>query len=152
MPPAHHIRVYGHIILVLAIFIQVLSYDERSSIEILHPYDEQDWHIERRLKAIEAADSSTLQTVSLVKGPRNAIFAVDNHGVRHQIPDFHTFVTLGFNITDIKKLTTQTLEDIPLGAPIKRIPAPPPFRPDDFMFHELCEEPRRLVIPFHMSQ
>jgi hypothetical protein len=80
----------------------------------------------------------------LVKGNRNAIFLIDN-GERKTIPDFYTFTSLGFNVSDIRKIPDELLNSFPLGVPFKPIPAPPVFRPDDFMFHTQCEDPHRMI-------
>lgn len=85
---------------------------------------------------------------SLIKGSRNAIFLLDGDGKRHLFPDFYTFSTLGFSVDEVKKISDERLSQIDLAEIIKAIPAPPPFRPDDYMFHTLCDDPRRLVISF----
>jgi len=81
----------------------------------------------------------------LIKGSRNAIYFLDNEGSKHFFPDFYTFSTLGFAVSDIKKIPDEKLAQFPLGDPIKALPAPPPFRPDDAYYHDLCEDPKRLV-------
>ena len=86
--------------------------------------------------------------VEVVKGNRNALFLVDDKGSRHQFPDFFTYTTLNFTADQIRKIDDKILETLPVGSYVKKIQAPPPFRPDDFMYHELCQEPRRMVIYF----
>jgi hypothetical protein len=82
---------------------------------------------------------------SLVKGNRNAIFLVDNDKVRHLFPDFFTFANQGFDVGQVVKISDEKLNNMDLGDTIKSIPSPPPFRPDDFMYHENCGDPRKMV-------
>ena len=80
----------------------------------------------------------------VVKGNRNALFLIEN-GARRQFPDFFTFDKMGFNVSGILKIKDDALNSIPLGRQIVAIPAPPPFRPDDYHFHEQCNDPDRMV-------
>jgi hypothetical protein len=80
----------------------------------------------------------------IIKGNRNALFLVES-GTRRQFPDFYTFDKMGFNVSGIVKVKDEILNSIPMGAMIKAIPAPPPFRPDDYMYHEQCGDPDRMV-------
>jgi hypothetical protein len=80
----------------------------------------------------------------VIKGNRNALFLVEN-GARRQFPDFFTFDKMGFNSTSVMKIKDDILTLIPLGPMIKALPQPPPFRPDDHMFHEQCGDPDRMV-------
>ena len=80
----------------------------------------------------------------VVKGNRNALFLVRN-GARRQFPDFYTFTKMGFNVSNILKIRDDILTSIPLGPHIKSIPAPPPFRPDDYMYHEQCGDPDKMA-------
>jgi hypothetical protein len=81
----------------------------------------------------------------VIKGNRNALFLVEN-GARRQFPDFFTFDKMGYNLSSIVKIKDDVLTSIPLGPVIKALPQPPPFRPDDHMFHEQCGDPDRMVI------
>jgi hypothetical protein len=81
----------------------------------------------------------------VIKGNRNALFLVEN-GARRQFPDFFTFDKMGYNASSIVKIKDDILSSIPLGPIIKALPQPPPFRPDDHMFHEQCGDPDRMVI------
>ena len=80
----------------------------------------------------------------VVKGNRNALYLVEN-GARRQFPDFFTFDKMGFNTTSVLKIKDHILADIPIGPMIKAIPQPPAFRADDYMYHEQCEDPDRMV-------
>ena len=80
----------------------------------------------------------------VVKGNRNALFVVEN-GARRQFPDFYTFDKMGYNTSSIIKIKDDILNSIDLGPMIKAIPAPPPFRPDDYMYHEQCNDPDRMI-------
>ena len=80
----------------------------------------------------------------VVKGNRNALFLVEN-GARRQFPDFFTFDKMGFNTSSVMKIKDDILTNIPIGPMIKALPQPLPFRPDDYMYHEQCEDPDRMV-------
>jgi hypothetical protein len=84
----------------------------------------------------------------VVKGNRNALFLIEK-GARRQFPDFFTFNKMGFNQTNVKKIKDHILTSIPLGPMIAALPQPPPFRPDDHMFHEQCGDPDRMVVIYH---
>jgi hypothetical protein len=73
-----------------------------------------------------------------------ALFLVKN-GERLMFPDFFTFQKMGFDTSVIVKISDETLHALQLGEPIPKIQAPPPFRPDDYMYHAVCEDPARLV-------
>lgn len=77
----------------------------------------------------------------LFKGNRNAIFLVSK-GKKSLIPDFHTFSSMGFNISNIEKVPDTFISEIPLGDLIKPIAV---YRPDDFMFHKQCDDADRMV-------
>ena len=96
-------------------------------------------------KRLETSNGATIHGHKVVKGNRNALYFLDNQGTIHLFPDFYTFTTLGFALTDIKKIPDEKLASMPIGDPIKALPAPPPFRPDDSTYHDLCEDPPRLV-------
>ena len=80
----------------------------------------------------------------VIKGNRNALFLVES-GARRQFPDFFTFDKMGFNVSGIRKIKDDVLNSIPLGPQIKALPAPPPFRPDDYAFHEECGDYDRMI-------
>jgi hypothetical protein len=86
----------------------------------------------------------------VIKGNRNALFLVEG-GTRRQFPDFYTYDKMGFNISSIMKVKDEILNSIPMGAMVKAIPAPPPFRPDDYMYHEQCGDPDRMVSLLDLS-
>lgn len=90
-------------------------------------------------------DNSKVEYKGLIKGSRNAIYLLDEKNVRHLFPDFYTFITLGFNVSDTKKIDDKKLENMAEGLIVKSLPAPPPFRPDDSMYHELCDDPVRMI-------
>lgn len=75
--------------------------------------------------------------IQIVKGNRNAVYLVDDKGVRHIFPDFYTYQTMGFENSIVKKIPDTKLEAMPLGDPVKPIPV---FRPDDYFYHEYCED------------
>eukprot|EP00596_Hydrurales_sp_CCMP1899_P003781 CAMPEP_0119042780 /NCGR_PEP_ID=MMETSP1177-20130426/16151_1 /TAXON_ID=2985 /ORGANISM="Ochromonas sp, Strain CCMP1899" /LENGTH=459 /DNA_ID=CAMNT_0007009789 /DNA_START=278 /DNA_END=1657 /DNA_ORIENTATION=+ len=52
---------------------------------------------------------------------------------------------MGFNQTNVKKIKDHILTSIPLGPMIVALAQPPPFRPDDHMFHLQCNDPDRMV-------
>ena len=81
----------------------------------------------------------------VVKGNRNALFLIQN-GARLQFPDFFTFEKMGYNSSSVLKIKDDVLMSIPLGPMIVALPQPPPFRPDDHMFHEQCGDPDRMVL------
>jgi len=78
---------------------------------------------------------------NVVKGNRNALFLVQN-GKKRIFPDFNTFVKMGFNMSSIMKINHQQLESIPLGDILPSIAV---FRPDDYMYHTLCDDPKAMV-------
>ena len=80
----------------------------------------------------------------VVKGNRNALFLIEN-GARRQFPDFFTFDNMGFKTSSVMKIKDDILTSIPIGPMIKALPQPPPFRPDDYMYHEQCGDPDRMV-------
>lgn len=92
----------------------------------------------------EVGDVGDKYAGMVIKGNRNALFLVEN-GARRQFPDFFTFNKMGFNATSVKKIKDHLLTSIPLGPMIVALPQPPPFRPDDHMFHEQCNDPDRMV-------
>lgn len=63
-------------------------------------------------------------------------------GKRHIFPDFYTFTHMGFNSSIIEKVSDNIINEIPLGEPLKNIPV---FRPEDFMYHEVCDDANGLV-------
>ncbi len=89
-------------------------------------------------------DPSQIHEGEVVKGNRNAIYLVKD-GKKHLFPDFHTFISMGFNQSSVKKIPDITLDSISLGDRVPKIAAPPPFRPDDYMYHYQCEDPERMV-------
>ena len=97
-----------------------------------------------RMRREFGSDAAERYAGKVVKGNRNALFLVEN-GARRQFPDFFTFDKMGFNVSGILKIKDDVLNSIPLGPQIKSIPAPPPFRPDDYMFHEECGDPDRMI-------
>jgi hypothetical protein len=98
-------------------------------------------------KEVILKDESVVHGHKIIIGnKRKAIFFVDNNGVKHQFPDFYTFSKLGFDLGDLKKLDDDRVDTFPAGEPIKTLPAPPPFRPDDFMYHELCHDNYRKIV------
>lgn len=62
-----------------------------------------------------------------------------------QFPDFYTFTAMGYNMSSIRRMRDDNLLAIPRGPLIARIQGPPPFRPDDWMYHNHCDDPPRLV-------
>jgi hypothetical protein len=100
-------------------------------------------------KLFNAKDSGDVYDGKVIKGNRNALFLVEN-GARRQFPDFYTFTHMGFNVTNIMKIKDDILNSIPLGPMVKAIPAPPPFRPDDYMYHEQCGDPDKMVGNIHI--
>ena len=80
----------------------------------------------------------------VVKGNRNALFLIHS-GARLQFPDFYTFDKMGFDTSSVIKIQDDILSSIPIGPMIKALPQPPPFRPDDYMYHEQCGDPDRMV-------
>ncbi|KAJ1440527.1 hypothetical protein B484DRAFT_443404 [Ochromonadaceae sp. CCMP2298] len=77
----------------------------------------------------------------VVKGNRNALFHIQN-GLRRSFPDFHTFVSNGFNISSIKKINDEVLNSLPLGDPYVMVAV---YRPDDFMYHRVCDDADRMM-------
>ena len=75
----------------------------------------------------------------IIKGNRNALFLVNN-GVRRQFPDFHTYISMGYVASNVTKIHSDHLDSIRIGEAIPKIAAPPPFRPDDYAYHEFCED------------
>jgi hypothetical protein len=57
-------------------------------------------------------------------------------------PDFHTFSSMGFSISNISVMDNALLDAIPMGKSIESIPV---FRSEDFMYHTQCEDPDRMV-------
>ena len=86
-----------------------------------------------------------IEGVKLIKCSRNAVYLLDSNGTKHHFPDFYTFDYLGFNTSSVDRIDESELKQIPLGSQIASIPAPPAFRPDDYLYHELCGNPRRMV-------
>jgi len=62
-----------------------------------------------------------------------------------QFPDYYTFTAMGFNMSGIHRMRDELLQAIPRGAMLVRIQGPPPFRPDDWMYHNHCDDPPRLI-------
>jgi hypothetical protein len=57
-----------------------------------------------------------------------SVYVVDGENVRHYIPDWSTFLTLGYDVGDIVTLTDEAMEALKLGDPldsIKEEPTPP---------------------------
>lgn len=77
----------------------------------------------------------------IVKGNKNALYLVSN-GVKSQFPDFWTFTSMGYAAKDVIKIPDDELDAIPLGDTIKAIPV---FRPDDYFYHEYCDDAFRIV-------
>lgn len=77
----------------------------------------------------------------VVKGNRNALYLVKN-GQRHIFPDFWTFTQMGFTTESINKIPDTDLNNIPIGEQVAPIAM---FRPDDFMYHMVCDDPERIV-------
>lgn len=72
------------------------------------------------------------QKLPVVQGSGKSIFRLIN-GYKQHIPDWNTFIGLGYGINDIKRMTDQELDVIPLGAAIDSIVEEKPFNP-----HEKC--------------
>lgn len=79
----------------------------------------------------------------IVKGNRNALYLVRD-GKKKVFPDFYTFTQMGFTVDAVKKISDDVLNSIPLGDPVAAIPV---FRPDDYMYHKVCDDPDRMVMP-----
>ena len=80
----------------------------------------------------------------LVKGNKNAIFLVRGKK-RFAFPDFYTFSSMGYNVTDILKIPDHVLDSLSVGPPLKSIPSPPTFRAEDYFYHEYCDDPDRMI-------
>ena len=93
---------------------------------------------------LAAVDPHAISDGMVIKGNRNALFLVKD-GTKHQFPDFYTFSTMGYNMSHIRKVPDDALKRIPLGPDVKKIEAPPEFRPDDYMYHLECKEPDLMV-------
>ena len=52
---------------------------------------------------------------------------------------------MGYNTSSVIKISDELLEEISTGSLVDKIQAPPPFRPDDYMYHSQCEDPDRMV-------
>jgi hypothetical protein len=89
-------------------------------------------------------DVMDLYNGKVVKGNRNALFLLDD-GRKRFFPDFYTFITMGYNVTSVLKIDDEILNQIPLGPQVVKIQAPPPFRPEDYMYHTQCEDTDRMV-------
>lgn len=81
----------------------------------------------------------------VLSGTKSKALYLYKSGLKSIFPDFHTFTSMGFNLSSINVLPEEKLHSIPMGNSIKRIEAPPVFRADDYMFHAHCDDPRRLV-------
>lgn len=77
----------------------------------------------------------------LIKGSKNAIYLLHN-GKKSEFPDFNTFTQMGYDLNSIEKISDHILKEIPLGDGVKPIPV---FRPDDYFFHEYCDDYDRLI-------
>lgn len=62
-----------------------------------------------------------------------------------QFPDFYTFSAMGYNMSNIRRMKDEMLLQIPRGTILATIKGPPPFRPDDAMYHSHCDDPSRLI-------
>ena len=80
----------------------------------------------------------------VVKGDRNALFLIEN-GARRQFPDFFTFDKMGYNASSVMKIKDHLLTKIPMGPMIIALPQPAAFRADDYMYHEQCNDPDKMV-------
>ena len=72
----------------------------------------------------------------LYNGPKGSLM---------QFPDFYTFSAMGYNMSSIRRMQDDQLLAIPRIEPLKKIQGPPPFRPDDWMYHNHCDDPPRLL-------
>lgn len=75
------------------------------------------------------------------KGNRNALYLVQK-GEKRIFPDFNTFDKMGYNTSSIIKIADDLLNSFPLGPPLPPIAV---FRPDDYMYHQQCDDPDRMV-------
>jgi hypothetical protein len=99
----------------------------------------------RKLKAASKIVSPVEIEGKVITGQRGkALFLVKN-GEKLMFPDFFTFSKMGYDSSVITKVSEEVLHGLPVGDPIPKIQAPPPFRPDDYMYHAVCEDPDRLV-------
>lgn len=94
--------------------------------------------------ALATVDPSAISNGMVIKGNRNALFLVRD-GTKQLFPDFYTFTKMGYNMSMIRKIPEDALKSIPLGPGVQKIEAPPEFRPDDYMFHAVCNQPERMV-------
>jgi hypothetical protein len=92
----------------------------------------------------------------IVKGTRNGLYLIRSGvysmfvmicchllpGKKSLFPDFHTFTSMGFNLENITSIPDSLLESLSKGDPIVPIPV---YRLEDFMFHNQCEDPDRMV-------
>ena len=86
----------------------------------------------------------------VVKGDRNALFLIEN-GARRQFPDFFTFDKMGYNASSVMKIKDHLLTKIPMGPMIIALPQPAAFRADDYMYHEQCNDPDKMVGAYLLS-
>jgi hypothetical protein len=77
----------------------------------------------------------------VIKGNRNALFLVQN-GEKRLFPDFNTFDKMGFNVSSIIKVSDDMINSMPNGLGLPPIAV---FRPDDYMYHQLCDDPDRMA-------
>lgn len=65
----------------------------------------------------------------VVKGKGKSVYLIFD-GKKHHIPDWNTFVSLGYDISDIKGMSDQDINNIPDGEPLKAIVEQPhPINP-----------------------
>lgn len=81
----------------------------------------------------------------VITGQKGKALFLVRQGKKLMFPDFYTFTKLGYNVSMINKVSDDTLHELILGETIAKIDAPPPFRPDDYMYHAVCEDIDRLV-------
>jgi len=81
----------------------------------------------------------------VLSGLRGKALYLYNKAQLQQFPDFYTFTAMGFNMSSIHRMRDEALLNIPRGAMLTRIQGPPPFRPDDWMYHNHCDDPPRLI-------
>mmetsp|Transcript_18726 Transcript_18726/g.31549 ORF Transcript_18726/g.31549 Transcript_18726/m.31549 type:complete len:676 (-) Transcript_18726:69-2096(-) len=77
----------------------------------------------------------------IIKGNRNALYLVEK-GQRRAFPDFHSFTSRGYDISQINRIDDSILNSIPLGETLSVIAV---YRPDDFMYHRVCDDADRMV-------
>ena len=81
----------------------------------------------------------------LLSGIKGKALYLYTNNTKRQFPDFYTFLTMGYNMTNIKKMREETLLKLETGNVLERIIGPPPFRPDDYMYHGHCDDFRRMI-------